>query len=105
MRFIPYVVTKEGMKRMEDQGKSASTTPSGYKIVESVNGYGVMDDRGNMLVTPIHLAVLGKQGEEFIVETLSKKGVYNRSLQPLIPVQFDQITGYDARFDYEFLTL
>ncbi|ASS47753.1 MAG: hypothetical protein A3D31_18170 [Candidatus Fluviicola riflensis] len=93
-----YVVTKEGMKRMEDQGKSASTTPSGYKIVESVNGYGVMDDRGNMLVTPIHLAVLGKQGEEFIVETLSKKGVYNRSLQPLIPVQFDQITGYDARF-------
>ncbi|HLP55549.1 MAG TPA: hypothetical protein VK151_10995 [Fluviicola sp.] len=92
-----YAVTKEGMKRREGVEPVPANTPE-YRIVQSETGYGVADQRGNLLVAPVHLAVLGKQGEEFIVEMPSKKGVYNRSLQPLVPVQFDHITGYDARF-------
>ncbi|MDH4474456.1 MAG: hypothetical protein QE487_17755 [Fluviicola sp.] len=93
-----YTVTREGMKRMEGETQPVLTTSSDYKVIQSTDGYGVEDDNGRIPVTPVHLAIVGKQGEDFLVEIPSKKGVYNRSLQPLIPVQFDQIVGYDARF-------
>jgi hypothetical protein len=78
------------------------SSENGYKVVEQGGLYGVLSDNDKMLVDPVHTQIIGKSGEEFLVEVPSVKGIYDLTLNPVLPAIYDQIIGYNASYFYVF---
>lgn len=88
-----------GFELPEDNGMFIASDDA-YKVVAKGGLYGVISNTGEILVDPIHTRIIGKNGEEFLVEVPSAKGIYDLALNPVLPAVYDRIIGYNATYFY-----
>lgn len=92
-----YAMTAQGAVSV---GKTSSEAQiSAEYIVFSESGkQGVRSPSGKLLVSPAYPSVLGKEGEQFIVEIAPGKGVYTHAIKEVVPPVYDEVIPLNAAY-------
>jgi hypothetical protein len=91
-----YAMTPEGSLVGRGSFSGSSSDENGYTVVSEDGRQGVKSASGEVLVVPKYEAILGKEGEHFVVEIAPGKGVYTYGLKEVVPPVYDEVIPLNA---------